>query len=321
MRTRRYSMPAWLAVLAAVAAVALTVAVPASVAGATSSPAASLEPSEPPPERPEIQAWLDRLPPTDAQPGSTIDIGVTLWDPAGPEIPRMGATIFVEAVPPTGSGDRVRAVAIRDWPGHYEALVKAPDGGLEDVRVGVPGTLCENEVCRPDDWLFNVMGAGPPPDAPVTSLAAARVDLGGSSITAGTPIDVSVLVQPNADWAAFLMPTEIVFRAHEARGPNVATASLPLADAAAGTYTGELAIPVAGELVVEAATDEDGGDATRFGTSMVRVTVAPASGGSPTSPDEVVAEEGLPPVVVLLLAVVAVILAGVVLAGFRSGGR
>src|SRR5262245_31735114 len=257
----------------------LLTAVPAGVAGGSPSPspAASAEGSERPPERPPIQVWLDRELPGATHAGSTIEVGATVWDTLGNEIPRMGATIFLRAVPP-GGGQPTQAVAISDWHGHFRGSVEVPAGGLDRVELGVTGTICENDVCRPDDWIFPVAGIGPPPDAPGTSLAEARIALGGGGLRAGEPSDLSVAVHPNTLWASWPQPAQVVVRAREARGPNMATATLPLVDAAAGTYEGSITIPDAGEFVLEAATDEDGGDATRFGTSMTRITVLPDSG-------------------------------------------
>ncbi|MFL5727344.1 MAG: hypothetical protein ACJ77F_13490 [Chloroflexota bacterium] len=267
--------------------------------------------------------------PPDVAPGSALDVGVTLWDPAGPGIPRMGATIFVQAVPPDGSGDATRAVAIRDWPGHYRARLGVPSGGLARVEIGVPGTMCENDVCRDSDWLFEIAGTGPPSDAPVTALSKARIELDSGTVSAGRPIDVAVTVEPNTDWDAFRLPADVVVRAHEARGPNVSTATLPLLDEAAGRYEGTITVPEGGELIFEAALDADGGDATRFGTSMTRVAVAAAPlvggtarEGAPGAGEPGKArDEGLPTILVLLLAVAAIAGVGVMLAGFRSAGR
>jgi hypothetical protein len=159
---------------------------------ASPSADASRPPSEQPPERPPYEAWLDRPIPTDAAPGTTLGVGVTIWDSLGLEIPRLGATIFVQAVPTAGAGDPVRVVAIRDWPGHFRAKIDVPPGGLDRLETGMPGTVCENDVCRPDDWSIPVVGAGPPPGAPITTLAEARIEVGDPALTANEPTDLSV---------------------------------------------------------------------------------------------------------------------------------
>jgi len=297
---------------------------PATLAAASPSAGVSPPPSEQPPERPPYEAWLDRPLPTDAAPGTGLDVGVTIWDALGLEIPRLGATIFVQAVPPAGGGDPVRVVAIRDWPGHFRARIDVPPGGLDRLETGMPGTVCENDVCRQADWIIPVVGAGPPPDAPITALAEARIDVGDPALAADEPTDLSVMVRARANWASVPLPAEIIVRAREPRGPNVATATLRLADPASGTYRGTITIPRTGDLVVEAATDADGGDATRFGTSMMPVSVAAASGpgGTEEAPGSGAGtDDGLPPIVIVLLVGAAVLGAGVMLAGLRSGGR
>jgi hypothetical protein len=331
MRTRRAAAVAILIVAAAGSSALVPATLiaaspsPAPAASASPSASASIAPDEErPPERPQIEAWLDRPLPTD--PTGDLAVGVTLWDAAG-GIPTLGATIFVQAVPPAGGGDSIRATAIRDWRGHYRGTVGVPATGLDHLDVGVEGTICENDICRPDDLLFEISGVGPPPLAPLTDLAEARIEVGDAVLTAGRPAGVDIVVEPNADWESLPLPPEIVVRARQARGPNLATASLPLVDAAGGLYSGSITIPEAGDLVLEAALDKDGGDATRFGTSMTRVPVQPASDGggagdpgSPTEPGGT-SDEGLPTIVIVLLAVVAIAGAGVMLLGFRSGGR
>jgi hypothetical protein len=321
MRTRRAGAAVWLALLLSTGPVGVAIA-----ASPSPSPGVSAEPSGQPPERPPFEVWLDGELPAAPQPGSTLDVGATVWDRLGNEIPRMGRTIFLRAVPP-GGGKPVEAVAISDWPGHFRGSVEVPAGGLDRVELGVTGTICENEVCRPDDWVFPIAGAGPPPGASLTRIAGARFVLGGDSLRAGEPADVSVVVEPRADWASWPQPAQVVVRAREPRGPNVATATLPVVDAAAGSYAGRITVPRAGDFVLEAATDEDGGDATRFGTSMTPVTavagggVQEGGGGSEEAPPATADDEGLPPILIALLIGAAVLGAGVILAGFRSASR
>ena len=316
MRTRRAAT----AVVLAGATLGLAGVVPGDLAAASPSPDPSPLASERPPERPPFQVWLDRPLPTDAQPGDSVDVGATLWDQLGGEIPRLGATIFLQIVPPDRAVPPSQASARTDWPGHYRGTVEVPAGGIGRLELGVTGTVCENDVCRPDDWVFAMGGIGPPPDAPISALADARISV-DDDLVAGTPADVTVALTPQADWAAFPAPGSIVVRAREPRGPNLATASLPLTDPAGSVYEGKITIPRGGDLVLEAATDEEGGDATRFGTSMIQVTVAAgstddAAGGRP-APADANGDDAPPQILLILLGLASVVGAGVVLSGFR----
>jgi hypothetical protein len=190
------------------------------------------------------------------------------------------------------------------------------------TRWRITGTICENDVCRRDDWVFEIAGTGPPPGAPITSLAEAQIDVDNDALRAGRSADLGVVLTANAEWQSLPVPDLVVVRAREPRGPNLAAASLRLADPTGMTYAGSITIPRAGSFVLEAATDEDGGDATRFGTSMIRVTVGDSSAGEPAPPPISQADdESLPPVLLVLLGLVAVVGVGVILAGFRGGTR
>ena len=56
-------------------------------AAASPSPEPSGLASERPPERPPFEVWLDRPMPANARPGDRVDVGATIWDRAGDEIP------------------------------------------------------------------------------------------------------------------------------------------------------------------------------------------------------------------------------------------
>ncbi|HEX5013656.1 MAG TPA: hypothetical protein VFV72_05780, partial [Candidatus Limnocylindrales bacterium] len=293
-------------------------AVPGFVAGASPSSEPSSISTAPPRERPPFEAWLDRPLPSDAEPGGRLEVGATMWDRLGGEIPRVGATIFLRIVPPNGAAPPLQSFARMDWPGHYRGTVEVPAGGLGRLELGVTGMICENDQCRPDDWIFEIGGVGPPPGAPISALADARISI-GDTIVAATPSDVTVTLTPAADWESFVAPDTIVVRAREPRGRNVATGTLPLRDASAILYEGTITIPRAGDLVLEAATDEDGGDATRFGTSMIPITAASGAANAPTDlgrPDGR-ADDGPPAAVVVVLMLVAIAGAGVIVSGMR----
>jgi hypothetical protein len=315
MRTRRAP---WAVFLAAAMLVVAAVA-PGALAAASPSPGASSPASEQPPDRPPFEVWLDRPLPADASPGDEVDVGATIWDRLGGEIPRMGATIVLRIVSADGAVPPSQTFARTDWPGHYRGTVEVPPGGIGRLELGVTGAICENDVCRPDDWVFDMGGVGPPPDAPIAALAEARITL-DEDLVAGKPAGVAVVLTPQADWESFPAPAAIVVRAREPRGPNLATASLPLTDPAGFRYQGELTIPRGGDMVLEAASDEEGGDATRFGTSMIPVVVTAESGGDAAdadAPPGAAGDDAPPPIVLALLALAMVVGGGVILSGFR----
>lgn len=285
----------------------------------TAAPSSSSDPSVPPNDGPPaVEAWLDQPIPIAARPGSRIGLGIVLWDPRSKAVASPARAIFVRVHPATTEVKPLDVSAPQNWHGHYTATIEVPDDGLGPIEFGVPGTMCDDSGCQPSDWLFPIAGIGPPPGAPVTSLATAAIDPPPAPLVAGQPIDITIRLRPNAglDPELFAMPETLMIRAHPPRGPIVATAVLtPVASAGAADaeYAGSLTIPVAGDTVLEAATDADGGDATRFGTSLTRVIVDAA-------PDAPVAASGETPWLALaavLLAVGAVIVVG----GSRGAGR
>jgi hypothetical protein len=306
-----------------IAAVGLAAAGPARLSAASPSPSAP--PSEPlnPEPRPELQVWLDQPAPEGVQPGDELEIGATVWDATARQIANVGATIYLHAVPVDEAVEPSTATAIRDWPGHYRGTVSVPASGLGRLELGVTGTLCVNDVCAPMNNVFEIAGDGPPPEAPITSLASARVDVDPAGLIAKEATEISVILTPNAAWPSLPVPDELVLRVREPRGPNLAVATLPLVDRDGLVYAGAVTLPVAGSLVLEVATDAYGGDATRFATSMVPVEVAEAPDTGDDVPEAATdpGDEGLPPIMIALLAVAAVAGVGVILAGFRSGSR
>jgi len=301
---------------------ALALSVVALVQPASAAPSPSPSPSEEVPGEPRIEAWLDRPLPVNVAPGSAIEVGAMLWS-GGSEAARfVGTSIFVRAHPATGDAEPTTSNARQDWRGHYVGRVEVPEGGLGSVEFGVTGTLCENDVCGPRDFIFPIAGTGPPPDAPMTSLAAAEIALPADALVAGEPIHATVRLRLNASWEPAFVPllTTIALRAREPRGPTVATVMLRLTDASSRTFGGALSIPDSGDYVLEAAMDADGGDATRFGTSMTPIHVEPRAAGI-ASPAGLGDDDSLPTWLVVAMVAIAVIGGGFLIAGFRSGSR
>lgn len=294
----------------------LLVALVAAAPGAeAASPAVSPTP-EIEPHAPVVKVWLDRALPATVQPGTTLEVGGLLWNADDNLVTFAGTAIFVRAVGADGVPAKVRNPAIQDWRGHYAGRVEVPTDGLSGVEFGQTGTMCENDVCASHDSIFPLGGIGPPPGAALTSIATAMIDPPIGPLVAGQPLAITVRVRLNADWSgAFVYPPTLVIRVRQPRGPDIATSPLELSPTRPGTYEGSLTIPASGDLVIEAATDREGGDATRFGLSLRPITVEPASSLSlPADP-----RPGLVP---LLAAGLAVSLgAGMLVVRRRRGDR
>ena len=301
---------------------ALLLSVLALARPVAAAPSPSPSPSEEVPGEPRIEVWLDRPLPVNVAPGSAIDVGAMLWS-GGSEATRfVGTSIFVRAHPATGDAEPTTGNARRDWLGHYIGRVEVPEGGLGVVEFGVTGTMCENDVCGPRDFIFPIAGTGPPPDAPMTSLAAAEIALPAEALVAGQPIHATVRLHLNTSWDPAFVPLlpALALRAREPRGPTVATVMLRLTDASSLTFGGALTIPDPGDYVLEAAMDADGGDATRFGTSMTPIHVEQRATGS-ASPVGLGGDDALPAWLVVAMVAIVVLGGGFLIAGFRSGGR
>ena len=302
------------ALLAAVAlCLGFSALLPAGIAAAESpSPSPAPGESGEPEGRPLLELWLDADVPEKPAPGATLQIGAILWDPDRAAIAPIGTTIVYRTHGAPGDPP-IETFARQDWPGHYLGSIEIPAAGLAGLDFGLSGTLCENDVCRRDDWLFPIGGIGPPPGAPVAAIATASIDLLAEPIGAGSSLAVTVRIRPNAgiDPELFEMPATLVIRAREPRGPNVAVAEIALTDREnsglrEGVFEGHLTIAEAGDFVLEVATDADGGEATRFGTSLTPIVVeaaaSPAEPGTSTGSGEI-------PTVVLVAATAAAVLA------------
>jgi hypothetical protein len=297
-------------------------AYPQIASGASPSPSAEPEGGDPGP--PGIVAWLDRPIPADAAAGASLPVGVLLWDETGHSIPDMGGTIQVRVHATDPSVEPATVSGRSDWPGHFTATIVIPKGGVGSIDFFSPSTVCENDVCRPDEFLFPIAGAGLPPEAPITGLAEARILLPSDPLVADRAADISVRLEPRSDWDpdALVLPSSLVIRARQARGSNLTTATLSLTDPGDRVYEGSLTLPAAGDLVLEAATDVEGGDATRFPTSMTRITVEAADTAEAADPGPARdADDSLPLWFVVGMAVVALAGAGVLAVGFVQGGR
>jgi hypothetical protein len=94
----------------------------------------------------------------DAEPGSRITVVWTLtFDEAGERRPFGGGWIYVRLYGPNGATSR-RAWATNPRPGRFRADVKVPRGGVRRVELGIMGTACDAEGCRPSPKTFPIVG-------------------------------------------------------------------------------------------------------------------------------------------------------------------
>ena len=94
----------------------------------------------------------------DAEPGSRLRIVWTLsFVHEGKRHPFGGGEIFVRLVGRDGSKSR-REYAENPLPGRFRATVRVPRGGVSRVEVGIMGTACTAEGCRPAPKHFPIVG-------------------------------------------------------------------------------------------------------------------------------------------------------------------
>jgi hypothetical protein len=135
------------------------------------------------------EAKLDSAVPRDAEPGSTIDVGWSVFSVRGVERqPMYGSPIFIRLV----SRDRTTSTEAMgaespSGSGHYEATIEVPAGGIGEVVVGLVGEACDGNGCRRSDWIFPIIG----PTMAFGVVPAAAPTAG--TPTAGTPIGTQLL--------------------------------------------------------------------------------------------------------------------------------
>jgi hypothetical protein len=189
---------------------------------------------------PNLEAWLDQAPPPDAPAGTTIVIGLTIWDSHQAQFTVVSG-LYLKLHPATGRARPTEAEIQRSgWPGHFLANVIVPKGG--------PGAV-EVVVRDQTDLPVHVGGVGPPPSAPLSSLVGAQVHLPSGPAIAGQPMDLVVDVRPEVEWDPPPgLPDRLVVIATLGRGPDLANTEIHRAAGSTTSFAGPITIPQAGDV-------------------------------------------------------------------------
>jgi hypothetical protein len=128
------------------------------------------------------EARLDTAIPLDAEPGSTLEVGWSVFFVAdGAEQPIFGSPVYVRLVSPDGSAStEVAGVETPPGSGHYEASIVVPEGGVGDVIVAMVGEACSADGrCERSDYVYpltdDALVSGTDPAAATGSAGVAGV--------------------------------------------------------------------------------------------------------------------------------------------------
>jgi hypothetical protein len=123
------------------------------------------------------EAQLDTPIPRDAEPGTTIDVGWSVFTVSGVERQALyGSPVYIRVV----ARDRTTSTEAMgaespSGSGHYEASIEVPAGGIGEVVVGLVGEACDANGCHRSDLIFPltddalVTGAAPTVPTPAAS--------------------------------------------------------------------------------------------------------------------------------------------------------
>ncbi len=130
------------------------------------------------------EARLDAAIPRDAEPGSTIDVGWSVFSIVdGTQQPIYGSPVYIRLVAPDGrTSTEVAGTEKPSGSGHYAASIVVPAGGIGEVIVGMVGEACDGDGCRRSDIIF------PLTDDPLVSGVAPL-----AAPTTTTPIGTQLL--------------------------------------------------------------------------------------------------------------------------------
>jgi hypothetical protein len=145
------------------------------------------------------EAKLDTAIPRDAEPGSMVDVGWSVFSTFddGRLEPIHGSPVYIKLVAPDGKAStEVAGTEKPTGSGHYTASIEVPAGGIGEVIVGMVGEACTaGGVCERSDILFPltndplVSGAAPAvapvSTTPIGTLLLPLVAIGTAVAVAG----------------------------------------------------------------------------------------------------------------------------------------
>lgn len=242
-----------------------------AAAAASAAPSASAAASG---AFPNLEVWLDRALTPDAPAGSTIPVGLTIWDSQQGKFLVMSG-LYLKLYPATGKAPSTEAEITRsDWPGHFLANVIVPKGGPGAVEVVVrDGTA---------DLPIHVGGVGPPPTAPLSSLVSADVQLPSEPAIAGRPMDLVVDLRTHVEWdPPVSLPDRLIVVATLGRTPELTNTEIRAVTGSPTTFAGPITIPKAGNVTLAFAFPGGTSGADDFLQSTTRVQVVPAGESIP----------------------------------------
>jgi hypothetical protein len=304
---------AFLRALVLAGTAAATALSPALAGAASPSPTVAPVTSEPPGPTTAGVAWLDGPLPRDAAPGSTITVAAILVQGDGADLMQYVTPAF-RLSPATGGGPATVANGTPDWRGHFVAHLEVPSGGVGELGIGLPGTICVNDSCTTGDWPFEIR-IGPPVGLPLPLVTTAALVLADSTVAARAQAAVEVDLAARVDWPEPLaLPSQLILEVRVAQGPTVAEVALDRDAARLGHYAGNLSLEEPGDYVVQVAVTKEPTEGDLFGTAIRRLTVVAAADPPPT----LATASGLPDWWPLGLAAIALVLAAVLILRGRS---
>ena len=328
-----------LALIVTLAAIALAAGRPGSVLAADPSATPSAEA----PGDPNVEAWIDVAPPPEPVAeedlglvagdahvdelgplGRVVTLGFTIWDKQSHTLSRVGGEVRVH--PKTGKAPPSSAPTHANWPGHLEADVTVPKGGLGRIEVGFSGQACHDDTgtCENVFFPFANGGVGPPEDAPRSVLVDADIAQPPPPVLAGQPIDLTVTIRPRAEWAIETLgiPNRVVAIARDTAGAGMLASDLEGEPDGIGNfvYTGHLTIPSPGEFGLRVAFPGTSGAADdEIDRAAIRLTVTSGDEAAAATPKasgrgavDAPAPTPGPPILPIALAIAAVIGLGLV---------